>query len=202
MLGHARGIKMENTILNMIQSIRESNNPILKATILSKYISDGLRNQKLSLYEAYLLQWEVINDTREWYILPAWNGKVQISICLALLNQKLLAHAFRDSNCIQLLRQWGLEAFRLCAERRAHYIMDRYYDYLDIDCERNEHLLKEMLDVRERYDVMSYDDGPYHVECFPYHYFEPERILLEKMDLRNEMLVTEDVEKILIELNT
>ena len=86
---------MENTILNMIQSIRESNNPILKATNLSKYISNGLRNQKLSLYEAYLLQWEVINDTREWYILPAWNGKVQILLRRVVFINKLVMRSCR-----------------------------------------------------------------------------------------------------------
>lgn len=192
---------MENSTLNMIQNIKETDNPILKASTLSFYISDGLKNQKLGLYEAYLLQWEVIINTREWYMLPAWSGKVQISTCLALLNQKLLAHIFKDSSCIQLLRQWGMEASELCAERRAHYIMDRYHDYLDIDCERNEHLLKEMLHVRKNYDAMSYDDGPYHVEIFPYHYFEPEKILLEKTDLSGEMSVAEDVETILTELN-
>lgn len=192
---------MENTVLNMIQNIKETNNPILKASILSAYISDGMRNQKLGLYEAYLLQWEVINDTRQWYVLPAWSGTVQISTCLALLNQKLLAHIFRDSSCIQLLRQWGMEAFGLCAERRAHYIMDRYHDYLEIDHRQNEYLLEEMLHVRKNYDTMSFEDGPYHVDIFPYHYFEPEKILLEKTDLSGEMSVSEDVETILMEVN-
>ncbi|MDE7271825.1 MAG: hypothetical protein K2N95_02020 [Lachnospiraceae bacterium] len=192
---------MENTVFEMIQKIKETSNPILKASSLSFYISDGLRNQKLGLYEAYLLQWEVINNTREWYMLPAWSGKVQISTCIALLNQKLLAHAFRDSNCISLLRQWGMEASEVCAERRSHYIMDRYPDYLDIDREQNEHLLKEMLNVRQKYDTLSYDDGPYHVEIFPYHYFAPEEILLEKMDMSSQMSVTEEVETILMELN-
>ena len=131
--------------LYMIQRIKETENPIVKADILSFYISDGLRDQKLNLYEAYLLQWEVLKNTREWYTLPAWNGKVQISTCLALLNQKLLAEAFCDDGCVRLLRQWGVEAFRLCSEKREHYIMDRYNDFLDIDHDHGKDLLKDIL---------------------------------------------------------
>ena len=188
--------------LYMIQDIKETENPILKADILSFHISDGLRNQKLNLYEAYLLQWEVLNNTRDGYILPAWNRKVQISTCLALLNQKLLAEAFRDDSCVRLLRQWGMEAFQLCSEKREHYIMDRYNDFLDINQDHGEDLLKDMLNVRNRYDEMSDSDGPYHIECFPYHYFAPEIILLEKTDLSREKTVSEEVETIVIELNT
>ena len=191
---------------DLIQDIKKTDNPARKAAKLSFYISDGLRNQELNLYEAYLLQQEVLNYTREGYILPAWNTKVRIATCLALLNQRLMALAFHDRKYAQLLKKWGMEAYTLCAERRAHYIMDRYSDFLEINCTGaddcvHEGLLRELLNVRGNYDRLSDNDGPYHVEVFPYHYFEAERILMEKMDLAGEKQISEDTEAILIELS-
>ena len=162
--------------------------------------SDCLKLNKLSIYEAYLLQWEIINYSRNGYILPAWNGRVQISTCLAILNQKLLALVFNDKNCEKKLEDWGKEALNLCCERRTHYIMDRYIDFLHIR-DNDTSLLRTLLNVRENYATMSDNDGPYHVEVFPYHYFQPERILLEKMDIDKEKNISTDIETILIELN-
>ena len=189
-----------SSISDLIQDIKETDNPALKAAKLSFYISDGLKNQNLDIYEAYLLQQEVLSYTREGYILPAWNRKVSISTCLALLNQRLLALAFRDGNYVQLLRKWGMEACELCAEKRTHYIMDRYNDFLDIDC-TGEELLRTLSSVRENYGRLSDNGGPYHVEVFPYHYFEPERILLEKTELDKKEQISGDTEALLIELN-
>lgn len=192
---------MDNHLQNIIQTINETSNPAVKAQRITSYITDGFKNQKLNLYEAYLLHWEVIHNTRESYLLPAWNRSVQISTCLALLNQKLLALAFHDTNCAQQLEQWGMEAFALCAEKRAHYIMDRYRDFImiDYDCEV---LLKEMFAIREKYHTMRDSQGPYPIEVFPYHYFAPEQILLEKTDFSKEKVISEEVETILIALST
>ena len=198
-------------ISGLIQDIKKTENPTLKAAKLSFYISDGLKEQKLDIYEAYLLQQEVLSYAREGYLLPAWNTKVRIAACLALLNQRLLALAFHDRNYARLLKEWGLEAYDLCAERRAHYIMSRYRDFLNIDhtgaddpgrpdC-AHEGLLRELLNVRGNYGRLSDRDGPYHVEVFPYHYFETERILLEKAYPDKEEQLSGDTEEILIELS-
>ena len=50
-------------------------------------------------------------------------------------------------------------------------------------------LLRELLTVRENYATLSDEEGPYHVEVFPYHYFEPERILLEKIGASSAVLL-------------
>ena len=191
---------MENNVEKVIQSVKNVNNPTIKAKNLSFYLSDCLKLNKLSIYEAYLLQWEIINYSRNGYILPAWNGRVQISTCLAILNEKLLALVFNDKNCEKKLEDWGKEALSLCCERRTHYIMDRYIDFLHIR-DNDTSLLRELLNVRENYATMSDDDGPYHVEVFPYHYFQPERILLEKMDIDKGKNISTEIETILIELN-
>lgn len=191
---------IDNNVKKVIQSVKNVNNPTVKAKNLSFYVSDCLKTNTLNIYEAYLLNWEIINYLREGYILPAWNGRVQISTCLAILNQKLLALIFNDVNCAKQLENWGKEALDLCGERRTHYIMDRYVDFLHIDV-NDIGLLRELLSVRENYKTMSDDDGPYHVEVFPYHYFEPEKILLEKRNMNNEKNICIDIETILVGLN-
>lgn len=132
--------------------------------------------------------------------MPAWNGRVQISTCLEILNQKLLALIFNDVNCAKQLVDRGKEALDLCGERRTHYIMDRYMEFLNVNT-NDTGLLKELLTVRENYAALSDEEGPYHVEVFPYHYFEPERILLEKININTEKNIGTDIETILIELN-
>ena len=191
---------MENNIKKVIQSVKNVDNPTVKAKNLSFYLSDCLKVYKFNVYEAYLLQWEIINYLRDGYILPAWNGRVQISTCLEILNQKLLALIFDDVNCAKQLVDWGKEALDLCGERRTHYIMDRYMEFLNVNT-NDTGLLRELLTVRENYATLSDEEGPYHVEVFPYHYFEPERILLEKINMNTEKIIGTDIETILIELN-
>lgn len=191
---------MENDVKKVIQSVKDASNPTVKAMKLSFYLSDCLKIKKLSMYEAYLLQWEIINYTRMGYILPAWSGRVQISTCLTILNQRLLALIFDDMNCAKQLEEWGREAMNMCPDKRAHYIMDRYIEFLSVGY-NDDDFFRELLSIRENYASMSDSEGPYHVEVFPYHYFEPERILLEKENLNIEKNISIDTETILVELN-
>ena len=191
---------MENDANKVIQSVKDACNPTVKADKLSFYLSDCLKIKKLSMYEAYLLQWEIINYTRMGYILPAWSGRVRISTCLAILNQKLLALIFDDMDCAKQSEEWGREALHLCSEKRTHYIMDRYMEFLNAGY-NDAGLFRELLSVRENYASMSDSEGPYHVEVFPYHYFEPERILLGKERLNIEKTIGTDTENLLIALN-
>lgn len=186
--------------MDIINEIKKSNHLAVRSSRLSIYMSDKLREKKLSLYEAYLLQCEVIRYERDSYIMPAWNNKVGISACIALLNQKLLALAFNDIEYMKQLEKWGMEAFYMCGEKRPHYIMDKYSDFLKADYD-SRNLLLELLDVRKKYDLLNYDDGPYHTEAFPFDYFEPERILLDKIDLSKDKSISKDIESILIELS-
>ncbi|MBR4084280.1 MAG: hypothetical protein IKK33_08380 [Lachnospiraceae bacterium] len=190
----------ESSVTTLIESIKQVNNPIVKSKRLSFYISDLLKNHEITLYEAYVLNKEVIKLQREWYMLPAWNGWSQISTCLQIMNQRLLAVAFKELDYAEQLKQWGQDAFRLCKEKRKHYIMDRFEEFINID-ENADILLRELLDVRNNYRKMSSNEGPYHVESFPYHYFEPERILLGKRDLSTEKKISGDIKTIIAELN-
>lgn len=191
---------MKEEFNKILYDVRSADNPSIKAMHLSVFISNLLRENGINIYEAYLIQGEIINYNREEYTLPAWNGRVGISTCLEILNQKLLALVFKDDRYADFLKTIGLEALHLCREKRAHYIMDSYVEYLDIDG-NSIGLLQKLYDVRKKYNSLSYNKGPYHVDEFPYHYYEPEKMLLDKVDLQNMKSVSADTETLLIELN-
>ena len=191
---------MINDVREMICSLNKTGNPIVKAKKISFYLSDLLKQNEINLYEAYLLNKEIIKHTREGYILPVWNGRVQISTCIGILNQRLLAIAFGDSDYSKQLLEWGEDAMRLCAEKRSHYIMDKYFDFLNIE-DGSHDLLQKLLSVREKYAILDNNDGPFHTEVFPYHYYEPEKILLDGIGLESERKISEDIEKLLLKLN-
>lgn len=191
---------MQDNVYTVINNIKEVCNPAIKANRLLLYLNDLLKKQEITIYEAYLLQGQIINYMRDWYKQPAWGGWVQISTCLEIMNQRLLAVAFKDVDYAKTLKEWGSEAFRLCEEKRTHYIIDRFEEFINVDENANA-LLQGLLDVRKKYARLSAGEGPYHVESFPFHYFEPEKILLEKMDMANEKNISKDVETILVELS-
>ncbi len=191
---------MENDNIKLIQAVKSVDNPNIKAIKLSWYVTDLLKKDALTIYEAYLLHGEILQYKREWYKLPAWNGRVQISNCLEIINQRLLAIAFGEQEYAEVLKDWGREVFQLCKEKRTHYIMDKFEEFINMD-ENDEALLQELLDVRKKYTKLSFNKGPCHMEVFPYHYFEPERILFEKRDLTGEKVMNKDIETILVELS-
>ena len=185
----------------ILEDIKNTDNPVIKAIRLSVHLSNMLKENKVNIYEAYLLQGEIINYRREGYTLPAWNDTVQISTCLAILNQRLLALAFKDDKYAGLLKKFGIEALHLCKEKRAHYIMDDYMEFMYIEDEASD-LLYKLYNARKKYNSLSDEEGPFHVEEFPYHYYEPEKILLDKKNLQNTKSVSKNIETLLIELNT
>lgn len=196
----------ENEYYNKIlQDVRNTDNPAIKAIRLSVHLSDMLRENKINIYEAYLLQGEIISFRREGYILPAWGSTVQcstvqISDCIAILNQRLLALVFKDYKYADLLKDFGIEALHLCKEKRAHYIMDDYMEFININAGADS-LLYKLYNARQNYNSLSDEEGPFHVEEFPYHYCEPEKILLGKGNLQSMKSISGDIVTLLIELN-
>lgn len=190
---------MKNDVVNLINFIKDKDNPLLIANKISYFISDALREKKTNLYEAYLLNWEEIRFRRMSYIESGWNGRVRISTCLAILNQRMLAQVFQDNVAANKLKDWALEALNLNGEKREHYILDRYNTFLDAN---NSHeLLKELLEIRNNYQSLSDNEGPYHNEVFPYHFYSPEKILLDCDGSTYEQIVDEEIENLIIELN-
>lgn len=185
----------------LLEMINQTENKSILAAELSWFISDALKTNSINIYEAYLLNGEVLANRRKSYLQPAWNEKVQISTCLGILNQRLMALVFRKTLYAKQLKEWGLEAFKICGEKRPHYIMDRYREFIDINVssDNDVELLRELINIRERYDFCSYDEGPYHNEVFPYEDFEPENLLINHISI-DEKEVREEIQNVLIEL--
>ncbi len=97
-----------------------------------------------------------LNCKREGYKLPAWNGRVQVSNCLEIINQRLLAIVFGEPEYAEVLKEWGREAFQLCRGNRTHYIMDRFEEFINMD-ENDAVLLQELLDVRKKYTKWNFN---------------------------------------------
>ena len=181
----------------LIEKLRKEINPTLKASTIRKYINDSLVNNSISLYEAYMLSLEALRLEREGYIKPAWNKKVYIKQCIAILNMKMLAYLFSESKSMDLLDNWAQEAYKLNREKRKHYVLDKYEKYLDFD--KNIEVLKELL-KRRKNKSKPFDDGPYHTEIFPFEYCEPEELIINH-DLLSEKHIDESIENLLVEIN-
>lgn len=193
---------MNNYITNLLSKVKEQKNPLLIANEISYFLSDALRQNRLNLYEAYLLNDEVIRFRRLGYTKPAWNGRVRITTCIDLLNQKLLADGFDEDISANKYYRWGLEVFNLNIEKRSHYIMDKYNEYLEAKGHKD--LLTKLLEIRQNYDKLSFDEGPYHNESFPYHFYSPEEILLNEEERRKHLdkkNLNEDIEELIVQLS-
>lgn len=193
---------MKKDIIDLVNSIKSKTNPGIIASEISHFVLESMRKGNISLYEAYMVNYESLKFNRLWYTQPAWGGRSRISRCLDILNQKLLAHVFGENFNSNRMREWGLEAFRLSNEKRKHYIMDRYSMFLDAN--EQPQLLKELLKYRHNYEKLNFDNGPYHIESFPYSHYSPEEILLDTLSLdkyRSNMNLNEEIENLIVEIN-
>ncbi len=193
---------MKAEVETLIKTINNKSNPAMIADDISHFIINSLRSNEISLYEAYLVNMEAIKFKRQGYIQPAWNERVRISTCLTLLNQKLLAHVFDESIVAMKVKELALEAYKLIKVKRSHFIVDRYIDFLEAN--NDIPLLQKMLDIRSNYDELSDDDGPFHNEAFPYHFYCPEEILLKEREKRKYLSsknLSNDIENLIIQLS-
>lgn len=193
---------MSNTIELLIKKIKERRNPSIIADDITSYIIASLREKQINLYEAYMINMETIRFDRLAYTQPAWERKVVIRTFLSILNQKFLANVFDEKICANKLREWGMEAYGLYVLKRKHYIMDRYFEFLDAD--NSPEILLELQNIRNNNENLNFDNGPYHIEVFPYLYYSPEGILLNEAEKRkhcSNKTINEDVVNLIIELN-
>ena len=191
---------MKDDMESLINKIKTRVNPSIIADDISSFVINSLREDKINIYEAYMINMEVLRFARLGYIQPAWEKKVGIDECLSILNQKLLAHVFQEYASAEKLKEWGLEAYSRYNLIRHHYIMEEYILYLDAN--NSTQLLDKLQTNRVYYQELRFDDGPYHVEVFPYHYFSPEKELLENMGKTEyDKSLSEDIEDLIVELN-
>ena len=193
---------MNEEIFMLLSEIKNESNPSIVAFRISNFVADALNKKSISLYEAYLVTLEELRFKRMSYKQPAWSDSVGIPECLLILNLKLLAHLFEDNQNALRLKEWGIEAFNLNVEKRKHYIMNRYLEFLDAS--ENHLLLQELLKVRNKYNELNFDDGPYHNEKFPYDFYSPEQILLDgntKTKYCKDNELSENIGNLIVELN-
>lgn len=169
--------------LKLLQDVNGVVHPLLKEMHLTRFIVEGLKKEELSLYEAFLLNNEAIQFERLAYIQLAWSKQVTISYCIKVLNQKWMAKLFGDKASENLMIELAKEASDRCAERRSHYIMDRYQGFLAMEPDDVE-LLNELYSVRKQYNSLSDSKGPFHVEFFPFTYCEVEKLFLDNAEIK------------------
>lgn len=193
---------MSNTFELLIKKIKERRNPSIIADDITSYIIASLREKQINLYEAYMINMETIRFDRLAYTQPAWERKVGIRTFLSILNQKFLANVFDENIWANKLIGWGMEAYGLYVLKRKHYIMDRYLEFLDAN--NSPEILLELQNIRNNNEKLNFDNGPYHIEVFPYLYYSPEGILLNedaKREHCSSKTINEDVENLIVELN-
>lgn len=189
-------------INELLEELKKEDNPLNIAIEISSFVAELFRNGQMTLYEAYSVYWEAIKYERKGYLQLTHRNYVRISTCITILNQKLLADIFDDRAASNMLKQWAVEAYKLNNEKRPHYIIDRFMEFLSAN-ERPE-LLEELLQVRKNYEKLSFNDGPYHCEEFPYDCYSFEEILLDNellKSFRNNKTLSEEIENLIVEIN-
>ena len=193
--------KMESLIIgtnSLIKELKMQINPGGIEICLEKYIADGLRDEQISFYEAFLLHAEALGFLNIAYSQPAWNRKVGISILLKILNVKMLSVLFQDKSGARVWTECGIDAYKRNQEVRPHYIVDEYLTYLN--AEDNPSYLQRLLKVRQQ-KRRSFNNGPYHDEIFPYSYCNYEELLLNNKKFSSkEKLISETIENLFVEL--
>lgn len=184
----------------LLEKVRAQTNPGNRGLEISVFVARALREKEISLYEAYLLTGVRMELTRLAYIQPAWADRVRITILLEWLNMRLLAAVLGEKTAEAHWVQRAKEAFSLNQEKRPHYILDHYPEYLKetISQER----LRALRDVRAS-RRKPFDDGPYHTEVFPYDECNCEELLLRGTALpAGSKRISPDVESLLVELDS
>lgn len=182
----------------LLETLKCAKSPGSCEVRLEKYVADGLREEQLSLYEAFLIQAEVLSFMKSAYTQAAWGRNVGIRELLKILNMKLLSVLFQDKSGSKVWTENGVDAYKRNKEIRPHYILDEYLRYLN--AENDPIFLKKLLEMRQR-KKKPFNNGPYHDEVFPYLACNFEDLLLnDKRFSDEEKQIGEVVENLLVEL--
>ncbi|MDE7353082.1 MAG: hypothetical protein K2O06_08525 [Acetatifactor sp.] len=191
-------MELEEKAKALIESVKAQTTPGNRSLDISVFVSQGLRGKELNLYEAYLLSGIKMEFTRFSYVQPAWSNRVRISILLELLNLRLLAAVFEEKSEEVRWTGYAKEAYSMNQERRPHYILDHYQEYLGETI--SSEFLQSLKDVRASRSK-PFDNGPYHTDVFPYNKCKCEELLLQGKTLpRRNKKICSAIENLLVEL--
>lgn len=188
----------EERVKTLIQTVKSETTPANRGLDIGVFVSKAMREKEINLYEAYLISGMKMEFTRLSYVQPAWSNRVRISILLELLNLRLLAAAFEEKDEEKRWIEYAKEAFSMNQEKRPHYILDHYQEYLEETI--SSELLQNLKDVRTSRSK-PFDNGPYHTELFPYNKCKYEELLLQGKTLpRRNKKICGSIETLLVEL--
>lgn len=180
----------EETAKALIERVKAQTTPGNRSLEIGVFVSRGLQERELSLYEAYLLSGARMELTRLSYVQPAWSNRVHISVLLELLNLRLLAAVFGEAGAEAHWTEYAREAYSMNRERRPHYVLDHYQEYLKETVPSE--LLQNLCDIRASRSK-PFDRGPYHTEVFPYDSCKCEALLLQGKTLPRGNSAVRDV---------
>lgn len=184
--------------IKLLEKLNETEVPAVRYNRITFYAGNAWRDGQINLYEEYLLTAEALAFERQAYLLPAWYQKADISNLVQLLNMKMMALLFGDEAGAKKWDAWGMEAYGLNQEKRPHYILDRFPDFLR--AEDDPQLLEELLKVRNS-RRHPFDKGPYHNEHYPFgNCAYEERLLKKDYFPEAEKVMSGDIEDILVEI--
>ena len=190
---------LEEKAKALIENVKAKTNPANRSLQISVFVSRCLREKEINLYEAYLLSGIEMEFSRLSYVQPAWSIRVHIRILLELLNLRLLAAAFEEKSEEIRWIGYAKEAYSMNQERRQHYILDHYQEYLEETISPK--LLQNLKDVRSSRSK-PFDNGPYHTDVFPYNKCKCEELLLQgKTFPHRNKKVCGSIENLLAELS-
>lgn len=175
--------------------------PLMQADDLRIYISQRLRDGNVDLYSVFLLEHEALRIRRNGYLQPAWNYKLSISGLLAIYMICLTARAFRADEIAKVAEDWFSDDISRLQEHRHHFFTDRLSDKHALITD--DAFLQLLSEMRDRYESLNDDDGPFHVEVFPWDYAAPERELLKpgsQPQFRQTAPVDAEIENLIVEL--
>ncbi len=189
---------LEEKVKTLVENVRAAINPGSRSLEINVFVSKALREKEINLYEAYLVSGMKMEFTRLSYIQPAWSDRVHISILLELLNLRLLAAAFEEKDEERRWTEYAKVAFSMNQEKRPHYILDHYQEYLKETIPPE--FLQTLKDVRASRSK-PFDNGPYHTDLFPYNRCKCEELLLQGKTLpRRNKKICGSIENLLEEL--
>ena len=175
--------------------------PLIQADDLRFYISRRLKAGNLDLYSAFMLSHEATRIGRLGYLQSAWGHELSISGLLKIYMNGLTATAFGVNGIVDKSRDWFAHDMDLLAETRTHFFTSAMRD---IDVFDDTGFLTTLCKMRDNYNNLPDDDGPYHNEFFPWHYASPERHLLDPKS-NSDFIVPKsldpEIESLIIDLN-
>jgi len=189
---------LEEKVKTLVENVKAQINPGNRGLEIGIFVSKAMREKEINLYEAYLVSGMKMEFTRLSYIQPAWPDRVHISILLELLNLRLLAAVFEEKSEEARWTEYAKEAFFMNQEKRPHYILDHYQEYLEETISPES--LQSLKDVRASRSK-PFDKGPYHTDLFPYDICKCEELLLQGKTLpqRNKE-ICDSIVNLLVEL--